>query len=93
MVNKLFQKVGWPKSTEMTGLARSYEYAYLWWGVSLAINGEEINAFFASGNGGQLIFVIPELDTVLVFTGGNYNTDHLTPLLNIIENTILPSFQ
>lgn len=81
------------KSTEMTGLARSYEYAYLWWGVSLAINGEEINAFFASGNGGQLIFVIPELDTVLVFTGGNYNTDHLTPLLNIIENTIIPSFQ
>ena len=28
--------------------------------------------FDASGNGGQLLFVIPELELAVVLTGGNY---------------------
>ena len=30
------------------------------------------NAFAATGNGGQLLFVIPEFDMTVVITGGNY---------------------
>jgi len=30
--------------------------------------------YYAGGWGGQLIMVLPELNTVVVFTGGNYVT-------------------
>lgn len=81
------------KSTEMTGFARNLRYGYLWWGITWTINGEEINSFFASGNGGQLIFVTPALEATVVFTGGNYNNNWLPRLLNMMENNILPAFQ
>ncbi len=29
-------------------------------------------AYAATGNGGQVLIVIPEFDLVVVFTGGNY---------------------
>ncbi|WP_268978051.1 hypothetical protein [Undibacterium umbellatum] len=31
--------------------------------------------YFAWGNGGQYIFIIPELELVVVFTGETYNSD------------------
>ena len=40
----------------------------------IAIRGDKrpYNAYAATGNGGQLLFVIPELELTVVFTGGNY---------------------
>ncbi|MGH9871276.1 MAG: hypothetical protein ACRD9S_02285 [Pyrinomonadaceae bacterium] len=35
--------------------------------------GRTIQAFYAGGNGGQVVMVIPELDLVIAFNGGNYN--------------------
>lgn len=31
-----------------------------------------VRAYFASGNGGQIIMTVPELDLVVGFFGGNY---------------------
>jgi CubicO group peptidase (beta-lactamase class C family) len=47
-------------------------YGYSWWTGTLYSSGEEFDYYAASGWGGQKIFVIDELDLVVVFLGGNY---------------------
>ncbi len=44
------------------------EYGYQWWCGRLSVNGRRIETFFASGYGGQKIFVFPTLDLVAAFT-------------------------
>ena len=47
-------------------------YGYLWWHGTVQWQGQELPVFFANGAGGQYIFVVPQLDLVVVFTGENY---------------------
>lgn len=64
-------------------------YGYLWWlrshGPALAVR-----AFSAEGWGGQRIIVLPGLDAVVVFTGGNYRSPE--PVDTIMREHILPAF-
>ncbi len=46
----------------MTGSA---DYGYQWWVRTFGIN--QYHAFFAQGHGGQFIFVVPDVDLVVVF--------------------------
>jgi len=66
-------------------------YAYSWWTKQYSHSGQEINMFYADGWGGQLIMVLPELNTVVVFTGGNYVTKN--PVFKIFEKYILPAIK
>ena len=49
------------------------DYGLAWWRITYDIDGREIQAYYASGNGGQLIFAVPELELSALFTAGNYN--------------------
>ncbi len=62
-------------------------YGYLWW--KQAFN--DVETWFADGNGGQQIFIIPEKDMVVVFTGGNKNTAVGLQNFEIVNRYILPS--
>jgi CubicO group peptidase (beta-lactamase class C family) len=62
-------------------------YSYTWWTKQYSNSGKEINMFYAGGWGGQLIMVLPEVDTVVVFTGGNYVTKR--PDFEILENYVI----
>ncbi|MEM1178290.1 MAG: serine hydrolase [Acidobacteriota bacterium] len=58
------------------GQATLYEdqdYGFAWWRRTDEIDRRTIDTFYASGNGGQLLFVIPELDTVAMIQAGNYS--------------------
>ena len=66
-------------------------YGYLWWNIDLKYGNSYINTIFASGNGGQYIFIIPKLDLVCVFTGGNYNSEKDKLPFYLIQNSILPA--
>ena len=46
--------------------------ALAWHLNPLNVNGRPIRSYAATGNGGQLLIVIPEYDLAVVFTGGNY---------------------
>ena len=81
------------KSTEPRGNAAGLGYGYFWWSTNWNIEGQDIEAYFASGNGGQLIFVIPQLNASVVFTGGQYGENWLPYRLNVMETVVLPSFQ
>lgn len=48
-------------------------YGYFWWIRTFDIINRKYRTFYAAGNGGQYIFVFPEIQMVIVFTGGNYN--------------------
>jgi CubicO group peptidase (beta-lactamase class C family) len=48
------------------------EDAYAWHLNQLTSGERTYREYEASGNGGQLLMVIPELELVVVFTGGNY---------------------
>jgi CubicO group peptidase (beta-lactamase class C family) len=39
---------------------------------ALNANGRTIRTYAATGNGGQLLIVVPDYDLAMVFTGGNY---------------------
>ena len=46
---------------------------YAWHLHTLTHDGKPYREYDASGNGGQLMIVLPELDIVVAFTAGNYN--------------------
>jgi CubicO group peptidase (beta-lactamase class C family) len=46
--------------------------AWAWHLNELRAGGRAYSEYEASGNGGQLLIVVPEADLVVVFTGGNY---------------------
>jgi CubicO group peptidase (beta-lactamase class C family) len=64
-------------------------YAYTWWTNNLKKDGKQTPLFQASGWGGQEIIVIPDLDMVVVFTGGNYVVKK--HYYSILERFVLPS--
>jgi CubicO group peptidase (beta-lactamase class C family) len=66
-------------------------YAYSWWTHQFVKAGKRINMYYAAGWGGQYIMVIPDLNTVVVFTGGNYITQR--PSFEILKKYILPAFK
>lgn len=67
-------------------------YGYCWWMNDYACNGLTIHTHFTSGWGGQAIYVIPELDSVVVFTAGNYyNIPGMEKAQYFLTRYILPS--
>ena len=66
-------------------------YSYSWWIDKLDHRDQNISAFHAEGWGGQKIIVIPKLDAVVVFTGGDYTSKNRT--FKVLDNYILPSFK
>lgn len=63
-------------------------YAYTWWTKQYPNSG---NMFYAGGWGGQYIMVFPEINTAVVFTGGNYTSK--TNNFKILEKYILPAIE
>lgn len=66
-----------PETTGMTPEAFQNSYfggsqAYVWVVNTIKVGEHSYISYQASGNGGQLLIVVPELDLVVGMTGGNY---------------------
>ncbi len=48
-------------------------YGFFWWQYKFNVEDQSFLTHYAYGNGGQFIFIIPEENMVVVFTGDNYN--------------------
>jgi CubicO group peptidase (beta-lactamase class C family) len=66
-------------------------YSYTWWTKQYSHSDQKVNMYYAGGWGGQLIMVLPELNTVVVFTGGDYVTKRHN--FKILEKYILPAIE
>ena len=49
-------------------------YGYLWWLKSFGSAGHTHAAFFMTGNGGNKVVALPDLELAVVITSTNYNT-------------------
>jgi len=64
-------------------------YSCSWWTKTFSDAGREINMFYATGFGGQNIFVFPQLNAVAVTTGGTYTSS--TRTFTLLEKYIIPA--
>ena len=66
-------------------------YGYQWW---LCASEEGDRILEGSGNGGQELLVLPELDLVLVVNAGLYNEpEPWKPAWNVLEKVVIPALQ
>ncbi|WP_158551391.1 serine hydrolase [Rhodohalobacter sp. SW132] len=67
-----------------------YNFGYMWWSKPVG----ETYVYFAWGNGGQYILMIPELDAVISITSdvesGSGSRAYQRNVFNFLEETILP---
>jgi CubicO group peptidase (beta-lactamase class C family) len=77
--------------TALPGRPSTEGYGYQWWIKHYYLGSTPVRCFYAAGWGGQRIAVLPELDMVVVLTGGNYVG--ATPVDEIIQEYVLPAVQ
>lgn len=64
-------------------------YGYLWWHNTYQSSGKTGKSIEARGAGGQYIFILPDLETVVVITSGNYRNGKTQQPEKILEKYIL----
>ncbi len=88
VVSKLWVEESTIPKTKITGM----DYGYLWWNIPFKVQGNVVVSKTATGNGGQYIMVIPEMQIVAVFTGGAYNSEEAKLAFAIMQDIFLPTF-
>ena len=64
-------------------------YGYLWWTGGFPNTGAA--TYYAAGFGGQFIFVLPDRDMVVVFTGGGFDGGDYDPVRRIMDEFLVPA--
>jgi CubicO group peptidase (beta-lactamase class C family) len=63
-------------------------YGYQWWVQDYPYRDGAVRVFYAGGNGGQVVAVVPRLDLVVAFYGGNYSD----AILYKSQNVLFPQY-
>jgi CubicO group peptidase (beta-lactamase class C family) len=75
--------------TSITGM----DYGLLWWRIPIQVGDDVVVMTAATGNGGQYIFIVPEMDLVAVFTGGAYNSEEDKLPFAVMRDVVLWTFR
>ncbi len=68
-------------------------YGFGWWLDNFSVHNRDVKSHVAAGNGGQFIFVIPDTQMVIVFTGGNYGAFIANQTFKIVSEYVLPAVE
>lgn len=79
------------KQVKLQDVRDKNEYGYLWWHDTYQIGERNIESIEARGAGGQFIFILPELDAVVVITSGNFRNRKGNQSREILKDYILPA--
>jgi len=72
-----------------TGFPFAYAYGYLWWIRNFTARGGSHRCYFAAGWGDQYMFIIPDLDMLIVLNCGNYSVQARISPFDLVEDNIL----
>jgi CubicO group peptidase (beta-lactamase class C family) len=72
-----------------SGFPFAQAYGYLWWIRNFMAGGTAHKCFFAAGWGDQYMFILPDLDMIIVFNCGNYAVNARISPLDLVEDYIL----
>ncbi|MEM7430295.1 MAG: serine hydrolase [Pseudomonadota bacterium] len=64
------------------------DYGYQWWINHYPYKDGTVSAFFAAGNGGQIVMGVPELDLLIAFYGGNYSDS----IMRRAQQVLIPEY-
>lgn len=68
------------------------DYGYLWWLQTFKANNRAVQAYGMAGSGGNKVFVLPELDAVVVITTTNFQVRDAHPLSEkLLTSLIMPA--
>ncbi len=80
---------GWAaEATTARSVIRDEGYGYGWWLISYPFEGRRVEAFYAGGNGGQYVIVVPELSLNIAIFGANYNQ----PVMHVPKYDYVPEY-
>lgn len=91
IISEAWVEESFKKHTRLQDQKEKNEYGYFWWHDTYVINGKTIQPIEARGAGGQLIFVIPEIETVVVIMAGNYRNGKWSQSGKLFKEYILPA--
>ncbi len=92
LIYKKHFKVNWSFTDLVKGMPiTETTYSHQWYRTGFDLKSKNIDVWHSWGNGGQFIYVIPELESVVVFTGSNQGnfTKQKQPF-DILYQYILP---
>lgn len=69
------------------------QYGFHWWLGMVDNKGGKLPWFAAFGNGGQRLYVAPELDLIVVITAGAYNTQRIGQQCNSLLKRIVAAVE
>ncbi len=72
---------------------RNYRYGYQWWGGIATWHGRPVPWHAGFGNGGQRLYVVPDLDMTIVTTAGAYDEDATAIRVNDLIQEIIDCVQ
>jgi CubicO group peptidase (beta-lactamase class C family) len=73
-------------ATDSLEVLNEQGYGYSWWIISYPYEERTVKAFYAGGNGGQMVIVVPELDLTVLTFAGNYS--HFPSLLKLRDEYV-----
>jgi len=65
-------------------------YGYTWWRVGSLVENDNYLIYYADGNGGNRIFIVPRHDLIVVISGSNYNSEFGQASDYVLFSLILP---
>lgn len=64
-------------------------YGFLWWSMTTPWKGRDLSVTAAIGNGGQRLFLVPDLDLAVVTTAGDYGDPAIAAPIDAILHSVV----